>query len=309
MGVRCDFDVDIRKIDNDGNVISTRRVLDHCPNLITDAGMNHLASGGTLLTFLYYLRVGSGNTAPEYTDTALGNELAAVRNSSDYNGPWAWNPSNTKELFVTKTYYFAVGAAQGTVRELGLSASTGISPMFTHALFKDPFDDPTEIPVAADEQLVVTYRVYFSANETDSSVVSNIKGVDTTFTLRPAKLGVSYSNLNPLEQASLGTFVGYIYAIYGPASVIGSTVDSPSGTSSGVDRITPIFDTYVPGSFERTYSVTLGLSQSNLNNIGAFYANPGSYGLFLWQIGISPRINKTNLDTIKFTFKMKLNRA
>lgn len=92
---------------------------------------------------------------------------------------------------MTRVYQFGVGAASGAITGVGLSPST-TGQTATHALFKDAFGDPTTVNVAADEQLVVTYRIYLVPNETVSTLIKTVNGTEYTLQMTWASLGSSY---------------------------------------------------------------------------------------------------------------------
>src|SRR5690606_27236713 len=53
----------------------------HFRNLITNAGLDALASGTQIINLINYLAVGTGSSEPSYTDTILNAEIA--RTNSD----------------------------------------------------------------------------------------------------------------------------------------------------------------------------------------------------------------------------------
>lgn len=301
-GLRCDFDVDIRKYSPDGELLSTRRALTACQNLITDAGMNDFASY-SVGEVMRYLRVGTGNAAPAFSDVALQTQIAVREANDGASVSYAWNALNTHQMVVTKVFEFPVGGAQGECRELGLSRASNGS-LTTRALFKDAFGDPTTVYVAANEQLVVTYRLYIIPNETDSVIIRTIKGVDVTFTFRPAQLSVAgggSGGSRVLSCLSGGNTQYYTSAYYGAEATIGSLTAAPAGTNSGTFGTSGTQEAYVAGSFNQVETLTIPLSAANYAQIGAILiTEPWP---FRWQMGISPRIDKTSFDTIKITVR------
>ena len=92
------FKIEAHRVDANGDEIpGTRRVAaDWFPNLITNAGLDFLGTTGP--TYVYtYCRVGSGNTAPAFTDpasvapVAAGNPLPDVTEGGNRTGTfYAW---------------------------------------------------------------------------------------------------------------------------------------------------------------------------------------------------------------------------
>jgi len=321
MGVRADFDVDLVKCDAEGNPIATRRALTKCPNLITNYGMDILTGttfgSAWINVFSNTLHVGMGNAAPTYTDLALANKRAAIGNGGSGNDTYAWDTANgnPRTFVMTRVYQFGVGAASGAITELGLSPST-TGQTTTRALFKDAFGDPTTVNVAADEQLVVTYRIYLVPNETVSTLIKTVNGTEYTLQMTWASLGSSYytSFLDYVNvpftyfYSNAVTYGLNCYAYSGVTSGLGPVTGVPLGTQSSnyyQNNCTVITTAHVTGNYYIESAITLGLNAANLTNIGAFYfqGNPLHH-----QIGISPRINKTSNDTIKFTARFTFTR-
>ena len=309
FGIRADFDVDARKLDADGNVLSSRRILTKCPNLITDTGMDAFNSY-TLQELMGALHVGTDGTAPAFTDTVLGNKRAAVGAGGSGDNTLAWDVTNPKTLVYKRVFTFAVGAASGALRELGFSNATN-GNIFTHALFKDAFGDPTIVDVDSDEQLLVTYRLYIIPDERDSMLVKVQGGTEYTIVFRFALLGVVAGSVAAASRLCVIGWPGQSYSYdvscyYGPSSAIGPVTGGPTGTEIG-NSLPFTLGAYTTGNYYRDDSVTVPLDLFNVNELGAIqlrYANP-----FKTQIGISPRLNKTSNDTIKFTVRTRWYRA
>ncbi len=322
LGVRADFDVDLVKCDVEGNPISTRRVLDRCPNLITNYGLdvlNGTTSGSSwIMVFSNSLHVGMSSDVPSYSDLALGNKRTAVNNGGSGNNGYAWDTANgnPRTFVLTRVFQFGVGAASGAITELGLSPTT-TGQITTHALFKDAFGDPTTINVAADESLVVTYRIYVVPNETVSTLIKTVNGTEYTLQMSWARLGAEYGNSVyfgypsvPLAVYTNGpsNYHLIVEAYYGATSGLGPVTDNPVGTASSQHTPTTCsltFTPYVSGNYYNQAAVTIGLNAANFSNIGAFRFT-GT--MFFQQISISPRINKTSNDTIKFTARFSCSR-
>ncbi len=315
IGLRCDFDVDIRKFDGEGNVVSDLRVLTKCPNLITNLGMDAFGNDSTKYfarIIMAYLQVGTGDTTPAFTDTTLEARVTSTTPGGTGDDSWAWDTTNNHVLVYKRVYQFPVGAAAGALTELGLSSSATGS-VFTRALFKDAFGDPTIVNVAADEQLVVTYRLYFTANESDYVLVTTQNGVEYTVTTRVAGLSTQMGFVNYFWSTLSGIAAAYdsnstwMYGRYGAASGLNpvTSVDA-MGSDAGLIQNGTTKVAYVPGSYYVDESVTIGLNQYNVNDLGAFlfYGSP-----FRVQMAISPRLNKTSNDTIKITMRTSWSRS
>lgn len=243
--------------------------------------------------------------------TALVNKRAAVGAGGVGDNVWSWDTVNPKAAIYTRVFTFAAGAADGALTELGASAATN-GQVNTRALFKDGFGDPTVVNVAADEQLVVTYRLYIVPNETDAVLIKVQNGTEYTLTFRLANLGntFSYATGSDILSGVLWASQGTSYSVtpfYGGSSAIGAITGSPVGTAGVAQDMPAVLGSYVNGNYYRDDSITAQLSHFNYSNLGALY---GVYGTpFRWQIGISPRINKTSNDTLKFVIRTRWYRA
>lgn len=310
FGVRADFDVDARKLDADGNVVSTRSILKGCPNLITDAGMNFIGTG-YFYQFFNYLQVGSGNTAPANGDTALTTFVASAGRGGAGDNTWAWDTTVPTTLVYKAVYQFGVGAAAGSLKELGLSIGA-TSTTLTHALFKDAFGDPTIVDVDSDEQLIVTYRFYFVPNLSDAVLVTTQNGTEYTITTRVSNAGVAMGVTTAINSRVSGildtNYYGApaVYYYFGPTSGVGPVNSGPLGTVSSESRDSvAVAGTYTPGNFYRDDTYTVPLSRAVGSDLGAILFIGFPYRV---QVGISPRLNKTENDTIKITLRTSWSR-
>lgn len=89
--------------------------------------------------------------------------------------------------------------------------------------------------------------------------------------------------------------------MYGPTSGLGvTTAAAPTGTSAAVANPPRTYGAYANGNFYRDDALTIPLNAANFNDLSVFTSDGMPFKV---QIGISPRLNKTNLDTIKFTVR------
>lgn len=315
FSIRGEFDLHKQKvrIDGEGNQIPVGPAVHvHSgSNLITDTGMNYLGSSVSFYGFFSAVQVGTSNTAPANSDTALGGRVAGVVGSVVP----AWDTTNPRAAVMVGSYVFAAGAATGVLAELGLSATVS-GVLHTRALFLDEDDNPITVTVLADEQLLVTYRVIITASETDSVLTTTQKGTEYTVTLRPALLGVSLGTT--MSSARFGAF-GFnsgagATTIYGASysgvtSAIGAVTAGPTGTQTNYARNSGVaytFGSYTSGNFYRDDTVEFGLTLGNAANTGAFQFAGAP---FFVQIGVSPRLNKTAVDVLRFTVRTSWSRG
>jgi len=299
------YKIEAHRVDADGVEIpgSRRIAADWFPNLITDAGLNFLGTVGT--TFVHtYCRVGSGNTPPVVTDTALVSEVASsntLQNNergADRSGAfYGWN---------RRTLRFATGVAAGTLTEVGVSpAATGA--LFSRALILDTNGNPTAITVLSDEVLDVTYELRLYPVLADATGTVNIAGESYSWTARPlipAAYDIYWGN-------QLGGQVDFSGATF--TSNVSSTLPEQNAEAASTNTASSVTRAaYVAGSFARNFTLNFGLNNGNISGgIGAFISRsstvtPSTGGVWAW--GLSPKLPKTDQYVATFTVRMTWGR-
>lgn len=279
-----------------------RTLADWNDNLILDSGLNRL---GTNIAWSH-CRVGTGNTAPDAGQTALVSALAATTTiTSTVAGT---NTPTDTYAWARQTYRFGLGVAEGNLSEVGIGWDSGL---FSRALIKDEFGDPTTIVVLDDEYLDVVYEVRAYPDMTDQETTLTISGVDYDFTLRPAKLTGNQSNVAnwPEQLISLMTN-GFIseastrlgIAGFDAGSTLGAVTASLTGSAiaAGDGAFTA---SYVDNSYERECRMTFGIAQG----AAAFGGFQLTTMAGVYQIVVDPVIPKDN--TKVFTLDLTLSWA
>lgn len=290
------------RLDEEGNEISRRALTGWVPNLITNAGLNGIGANALYL-LSYYCRVGSGSTAPAFTDTALAAHVAGVAQLSDSQGqltaaPWyAWRRI---------VYRFAAGVAAGNLSEVGTATtinSGGI--LFSRALILDSNGNPTTITILSDEVLDVTYELRCYPPTVDVPHSTVIGGVTHTGTLRtcgqstgvqvpnwstaPSSSGVSALGNNQLGTSGAGVKVAAINAV-------------PASLSYYGQGITPTLSAYVADSYYRDITIQWTLTMGNqAGGIGAMVIGTWLGAL---QVDFEPAIPKDATKTLTMSFRV-----
>lgn len=131
-------------------------------NLILDTGLAAMASAADGLRGLgSLLRVGTGNSAPDPTQTTLDNAIAINNVSAPDQGGTLngfYRGGNFDYCRVIKRFTFGMGQVVGNVTELGLTNTFSGTAVRTRALIKDAQGNPTSITVTSEEQLIVDYE-------------------------------------------------------------------------------------------------------------------------------------------------------
>ena len=135
--------------DSDGNI--KQEYKDH--NLVVTVGKNYLAAWIAAASqageFMDFIALGSGNTAPSASQTALVTEL-----SGGGYGRVAGALSSALNVW-TNVATFAPGNGTATIAEVGLFSANSAGTMFARALVGP-------VTKAAGDTLTVTWNVTFS---------------------------------------------------------------------------------------------------------------------------------------------------
>lgn len=296
-GIQGLFQAVLRRYNADGTY--TDKVgADWQENLITNFGMN-----GAYNNLLYqYVSVGTGSTAPAETDTALVARLATQQQSAQPTITSTTSSPYYNEY--TYNFTFTTGAVVGNITELGLHySSTSYTSLVTRALFKDGSGVPTSIPVTAEDQLIITYKIRIYLPENTTTNVFTVNGTDYTVTLRPAQLSSTRNSSTVLSNGIGLTQIGglSVTSYYGGSAVIGPITGTPTGTN-GSDTVTVTRAAYVTGNFYADYTISFALASANRNQLQVWtHSTPcPSY----WQWSVSPAITKTNTQTLSFTHRV-----
>lgn len=266
-----------------------RRVLaDWFPNLITTLGADLLGNGSPLNV----CAVGSGNTAPALTDTALQTLVGST--SSIQSTTRAAAGSSPYFGSTTIIYNFVAGTATGNLAEVGVGATS--TSLFSRALILDGGGSPTTITVLSTEALFVTYQLNQYVPLVDVTGTINISGTNYNYTLRGAEAtSANWGYLNG-DRGGLST----VFVFNG---AIGAITGDPSGSSAGGGSI--VNDAYSNGSHTLSGTVTYGIGSGNLAGgisaaeifFGSAQSSRGTY-----QIGFATPIPKDSSHVLTLSF-------
>lgn len=297
------------RLSDDGHELSGRDLTGWFNNLITNAGLNRMA---TFSDYIDRCQVGSGSTTPAFTDTALVSLVAA--STTIFDSDFGAESTPPYYCWRRNTYRFAAGVATGNISEVGVGwASSG--GLFSRALILDGVGDPTTITVLADETLDVVYELRFSIPSTD--FVSDSSGITFTgsiggtydYIIRAANADTS-GNANP----NPGWFIG-VEGV-GMSNVPSSAVDVYSGDIGSVDGepsspsgANPVFsaNAYTADSYQLTYTMAFSIAQGNAS--GGLRSLKFKAGFGDYQCQFDPAIPKTDEDILSLTFVQSWGRA
>ena len=280
-----------------GGVESEQRIVtDWFPNLITNGGLERLAEH-EFDDISAYCQVGTGSTAPAFTDTTLISYLANTKSVSDVDSV------NLITLYQQKirTYSFGEGVAAGNLAEVGVGWATSGS-LFSRALILDSEGDPTTITVLSDEYLTViySYRIYgILADTTGSVTFTGDIGGTYGYTIRHGRYRIGYYEFG-LNRAMNWNAINQFCTVFD--GTIGAINEDPSGNASGS---TNTVAAYTPSSLLIATTVSLTPAQGNFDDSIKSCRFPLNC---FWQVEFDPVIPKTDQDSLSLTFELTWGR-
>lgn len=267
-------------------------------NLITNYGLNLYATAfGNCYAKCF---VGSSNTPPANSDTVLASAVAG----QSYNGPSTTTGIVAADyVYGQYTYQFAEGAAAGNLQEIGFGHGTLPSSysLWSRALIKDEFGDPTTLTVLSDEILTVTYQIRITIPTGD--ITGTIGGY--SYTMRPCQTD-QYGNI-------YGGVIGWYfqgadstvnYMRFATGAIQGEDSEPAGTTVSWLNTWT--LGSYTADSYTRQFTIVkpITLALIVIQSI-AFVIGPAAY-----QMQISPTIDNTGTDKeITITLSLTWARA
>lgn len=283
-------------------------------NLITDFGWNRLVNLGNINVSTSVLQVGTGNTPPTVTDTALV-ALLAQKTTTDTQTVGTGTDATGNYSFSRWGYIFAQGAVVGNVAEVGWKVASGDASLTSRSLTKDGAGNPAVIVVTAIDQLTVNYELRYYRATLDISNTVTVAGVSTTYTLR--------TSTNTAGTSSTATLLAGLtpatctIAHYGTGSVLGAADGgAPTGTATTAVTNTALSSVVAtPGTGVVTFTtpvIPVGSGNSSggvvnmLLTVLSNSAGMGAYGQI--KVGFSPAIPKDSTKTLSYSFSFTFTR-
>lgn len=261
-------------------------------NIVLDAGLERMSVG----IWISRCCVGTGNTTPAVTQTALASFLAS---STAINSTSTKLQTTTTPYYrgVTVTWRFSEGVAAGNISEVGMG--WGNTTLWNRALVLDANGNPTTITVLSDEYLdvVAEIREYPTLSTTGS------------FTLVD-KLGATISTHTYAGSTHMVAPTVTFTKIASENLVIYSGIKNDSVTESPtaiIGSITVRSDSY-PTSMSIQAVFTCGLAAVNGTHQSFLVGMIGLMGFFYYKFQISPTITKTSAQIMTYTTTMTWGR-
>ncbi len=152
-------------------------------NLITNNGMNQIA---TLTTLAVQCYIGRSGTTPTINDTQLGSIIATSNSVSVTT--FTFYDSEEPYWRAYKVFTFNAGNATGDVREVACGVSS--TNLFSRSLIQGVQEIPATITVLADEKLEVYYERRNYVSRLDRIVPFLLSGVSYEATIRASNIGL-----------------------------------------------------------------------------------------------------------------------
>lgn len=289
------FKLVARKANND----SIARESEWFHNIVLDTGLARMSVG----TWIDRCCVGTGNSTPIATQTALDNFLASTTTQQASTGG---RQVTTAPYYysATVTWRFGEGVAAGNLSEVGLG--WGNTSLWNRALIRDVNGNPTTMTILSDEYLdvIAEIRVYPQQNLSGSfNLLDKTGAVISTHTYigLPYLNGVGSFIASQVKMGQSGWFSGY-------TGGIGSTVTGGPGGSQIFNNISPSL-TYPTSTSVRgvaTLGLTAGVGAAmslSMLNINIMAASSNGY-----KLQIDPPITKTNTQVMTYTFELSWGR-
>lgn len=284
--VKAFFKFESLKVDESGSEIEgSRRVLaDWFPNLITNQGLDRLGLNDSFI--FSTIHVGSGSTAPAFTDTQLQSFVAGV---TTQQGVSSGNSSSAPWYgYRREIRRFSAGVAAGNLSEVGAAWQVTNGGLFSRALIVDSMGNPTTITVLGDEILDVTYelRYYAPVDDLTGSIV--LDGQTYSWVSRARNANSAWQPGNTLS------FSGASFSVQSLTAVTASP--NPNVDSTG----TPSTIGYTNGSYAKSGTTVWGLT---LGNNGACKTLLLNLSGCQYQLEFTPAIPKNLSRILTLSFR------
>lgn len=274
-------------------------------NLITDAGLIGLGATFTMYN-LTYLAVGTGNTAPATSQTALGGEIGRTNFDNGTARAEAMGPGNAYWRQIL-TRLFTESQANGNIAELGMFNASAGGVMWMRQLIRDNLGNATVLTKTSSDQLRITYEIRQYWPTVDQVTTTNINGIDYTFTMRPCNVesNAGWGPGGATVNGMLYSFGADLAGNYCNA-VDGSVLTARNGTGIPGTRVDTSSYTIAAYAAPNLYRDFTAIWEPPLANFGTGIGGLVAClcrGVPQLQVSIAPRIPK--LDTQRLTLQLR----
>jgi hypothetical protein len=285
----------------DAKTLAVKRETGWFDNLITDAGLNRIGSGGIAV----HCMVGTGNATPTILDTALAAQVAYAGMHNDPSGSSSeYGASASAPYFGwhRQVYRFGEGVAAGNLSEVGVG--WGGTSVFSRALIRDVEGNPTTITVLSNETLDVVYELRLYPTLGDQTGSFDVSDTTHDYVMRPARV-TDQGNWAPTTLFEYGAMHpnGPSVAMVAYSGSISAITNAPNGTSSGNSGTGR--QAYENNSMKMGFTSTFALAYGNLETgIKSLHITNGSGTLGSYQFELDPPIMKNNTQVLTLNFEV-----
>lgn len=276
-------------------------------NLIVNGGMDALGSGSNVIpnTLYAYCGVGTGNTTPANTDTALVAEILPRENNNAGIGDTKTYQSGSPDFikFVT-VRQFATTEANGNLTEIGFFGTPTGGTMFSRQLIKDGVGNPTTLTKTSSDQLRITYEIDVYPPQTDAVFLAqNISGTNYDITGRAQNVSQANCWLNLLTNFNGICNVNATAvadSLLTSALTTRTSLSTPAGTTAASSRTNAA---YTNGSFQR--DITDVWNTATGNGTWVTVGTPCTAGTtYLFGWGLSPSLVKNSTQQLTWNYRV-----
>ena len=268
-------------------------------NLILNQGLDRLGIDSGQIN---YVQVGTGSTTPANTQTSLSVFLAGSSQLTTANSVIN-SGSPLYQTSYTFNFTFSVGAVSGSITEIGVGWGSSGATLFSRALIVDSNDVPVSVPITAEDQLSVYYKITVSPVLTDTTGTLSIASIPYTYRVRVAQVG----SFGVQPFVFNGNFSkAFDATTYTTGATLGTITGYPGGaaaTSLPAAALVP----YVNGNYYR--DATWTSSSAHTNPIQAILFNwTQNSGYFAYQLYFDTPIPKSATNTFSIIMRFSWSR-
>ena len=248
--------------------------------------------------------MGTDNTTPTISDTALGNEIASTTNADGQSDEDGFEIAPVEFAFRRRTRQFGQFEANGQLRELGWLVGGVLA---NRTLFKDAEDNPTTIIKTKRDilKIVYEYRVFAPLNDVTGTFVFTDGSASVAYTVRPQNV-ISDNGWNSLLDFMGAT--GFEARVHESNDFTDRTIDNNPSPRDSSDSSS--FPPYVDGTFFRDIEHFWGFIDGNFgSNINLVtWNNWATTSELLWQMHLSSSIEKSINNRLAMSFRHRWTR-
>lgn len=285
-----------------------KRRLEEFENLITNAGLNGIGNGTRIDALAKWIAVGTDNTAPDVTDTALGSQLGGrYEDNGGFFDQQDAGPSYAYWSFV-RTREIPENDCNGNLTELALFSAESGGTMWMRQLFLSG-GSPTTLTKTNNEILRIIYewRVYLVLIPTTDALTINSVAIDCDSRALQGNDDDAWGSQGIVSRIGAWTTDERRSKAYETNTF--PSIDGGLFSGTGSQATTVTTEAYGGGNFYRDQDLIWdpgagnfgsGIGAVTLPYIGDFIGGSNAFGTTF-----TPKVAKSNLQ--RFTFRARVS--